>query len=69
MGFFKKCATSYCNLRLKNLYDSALMPAELRKAHAANDRAVMKAYGFQKDMTEIEIISELFRMYEEMTQK
>ncbi|MBR1680570.1 hypothetical protein IJ707_02135, partial [bacterium] len=59
----------YPELNLKNLYNSALMPTELRKAHAANDRAVMKVYGFRKDMSELEIISELFRMYEELTQR
>jgi len=28
-----------------DLYDETLMPADLRKAHQANDRAVMEAYG------------------------
>lgn len=43
------------------------MPAELRRAHEANDRAVMKAYGFRADMTEGEIVAELFKMYEKLT--
>jgi hypothetical protein len=43
------------------------MPPELRKAHQENDRAVMEAYGFAKDMTESEIVTELFKMYEKLT--
>ena len=31
--------------------------SELRKAHFANDAAVMEAYGFRKDMTEPEIVA------------
>ena len=29
---------------LASLYDRSLMPSQLRKAHQANDRAVMQAY-------------------------
>ena len=47
------------------------MPADLRKAHQSNDRAVLEAYGFlSKDsspLTEGEIVAELFRMYEMFT--
>ncbi len=39
------------------------MPAELRKAHKANDKAVMAAYDFKASMTESEIVGELFKMY------
>lgn len=52
------------------------MPVELRKAHQANDIAVMKAYGMIKKvsgkdklMSETETISKLFEMYEELTSK
>jgi hypothetical protein len=45
------------------------MPPELRKAHQANDLAVMIAYGFDKDMTESEIVSQLMRMYQKHTAK
>ena len=38
-------------------------------AHQANDRAVMEAYGFAKDMTESEIVAELFKMYEKLTER
>ena len=42
------------------------MPVELRKAHQANDRAVMEAYGFNPSMDESQIVAELFRMYQEL---
>ena len=54
---------------LADLYDNVAMPPELRKAHKANDAAVMEAYGFRKDMTESEIVAELFKMYQELTRK
>ena len=40
-----------------NLYDETLMPVELRKAHAANDRAVLAAYGLKPDTPEPEIVA------------
>ena len=52
---------------LADLYDPLLMPYDLRKAHEENDKAVLAAYGFRKDITEPEIVAELFRMYEELT--
>lgn len=51
---------------LADLYDELGMPPELRKAHRENDKAVMAAYGFKPSMTESEIVSELFKMYEKM---
>lgn len=45
------------------------MPIELRKAHQENDKAVMDAYGFRKDMSESEIVAELFKMYQKLTEK
>ena len=58
----------YPESSLADLYDEVLMPADLRKAHQANDRAVMEAYGFAKDITESEIVAELFKMYENLTE-
>ena len=55
---------NYPDSSLADLYDETFMPADLRKAHQANDRAVLEAYGFAKDMSESEIVAELFRMYE-----
>lgn len=43
------------------------MPADLRKAHKANDKAVLQAYGLKPDATESEIVAHLFKMYEKLT--
>ena len=58
----------YPECSLADLYDELTMPIELRKAHQANDRAVMEAYGFAKDITETEIVAELFKMYEKLVE-
>ena len=53
---------------LADLYDEATMPVELRKAHQANDRAVMQAYGFDiKTTTEASCVAELMKMYQALT--
>lgn len=59
----------YPDCSLADLYDEATMPPELRKAHQANDRAVMKAYGYAPSMTEPEIIADLMKRYQELTAK
>ena len=59
----------YTDCSLADLYDETVMPPELRKAHQANDRAVMTAYGFSTKMTESECVAELFKMYEKLTEK
>ena len=59
----------YPDSSLADLYDETVMPPELRKAHQANDRAVMAAYGFSTKMTESECVAELFKMYEKLTEK
>ena len=59
----------YPDSSLADLYDETLMPPELRKAHQANDRAVMTAYGFSTKMTESECVAELFKLYEKLTEK
>ncbi|MDO4587857.1 MAG: transposase [Planctomycetia bacterium] len=51
---------------LADLYDEATMPPELRKAHEANDRAVMQAYGFRLKMPESEIVAELMKLYQDL---
>ena len=57
----------YPDSSLADLYNEALMPPELRKAHQANDRSVMVAYGFSvKDMTEAACVAELMKMYQEL---
>jgi hypothetical protein len=50
-----------------DIYDDLAMPPELRRAHQANDVAVMEAYGFPKNATESETVARLFKMYLELT--
>jgi len=57
----------YPNSSLADMYDELTMPTELRKAHRANDAAVLEAYGFPKDATESDIVARLFKMYQELT--
>lgn len=59
----------YPDCSLADLYDEVLMPAELRKAHQANDVAVMKAYGLSTkgDVTEAGCVAFLFEKYREIT--
>ena len=66
----------YPDSSLADLYDELTMPVELRKAHQANDIAVMKAYGMIKKvdgkntfLTESETVAKLFEMYQELTEK
>ena len=57
----------YPDCSLADLYDEVAMPPELRKAHQANDRAVMQAYGFDvKTMTESTCVAELMKLYQEL---
>ncbi|MDE6833121.1 MAG: class I SAM-dependent DNA methyltransferase [Ruminococcus sp.] len=57
----------YPDCSLADLYDELTMPPELRKAHQANDIAVMTAYGFNIKMTESECVAELMKMYQKLT--
>ena len=60
----------YPDCSLADLYDEVAMPPELRKAHQANDRAVMQAYGFDvKTMTESTCVAELMKMYQKLVSK
>ncbi len=59
--------TKYPNSSLADLYDELTMPVELRKAHQANDKAVMQAYGFWGKLnSESECVAELIKMYQEL---
>lgn len=55
------------NSSLADLYDPVMMPADLRKAHKANDKAVLQAYGLPADSSEADIVAHLFKMYEDLT--
>lgn len=59
----------YPDSSLADLYDDLTMPPELRKAHQANDRAVMDAYGFIKGTaartSESACVAELMKLYQQ----
>ena len=52
----------YPDSSLADLYDDVTMPIELRKAHAANDIAVLEAYGLPKSAAEPAIVAHLFTL-------
>ncbi|MBQ9274705.1 MAG: methylase [Succinivibrio sp.] len=54
----------YPDSTLADLYDNLTMPPELRKAHEANDKAVLAAYGLKPGLAESEIVAHLFKLYE-----
>ena len=51
---------------LADLYDPDAMPADLRKAHQANDRAVDKLYRAKAFESERERVEHLFMLYEKL---
>lgn len=54
---------------LADLYDETTMPPELRKAHQQNDKAVMRAYGFDiRTTTEASCVAERMKMYQMLTE-
>ena len=61
----------YPDASLADLYDELTMPPELRKAHQANDRAVMEAYGLKKGdaaySSESACVAMLMKMYQGLT--
>lgn len=58
----------YLDASMADLYGNLILFPELMKVHRANDAAVMEAYGFRKDMTEPEIVAELFKMYQKLVE-
>ena len=48
---------------LADLYDPLTMPKDLRKAHKALDKAVMKLYGFSAGTSESEVVAGLMARY------
>lgn len=59
----------YPDSSLADLYDEVLMPPELRKAHQANDKAVMEAYGFWGKLnTESECVAQLMKLYQQLVE-
>lgn len=59
----------YTDCSLADLYDEVTMPVELRRAHQANDKAVMAAYGIPvRTTTEASCVAELMRMYQRLVE-
>ena len=58
----------YPSVSFAEMYGKMILFPELMAAHRANDAAVMEAYGFRNDMTEPEIVAELFKMYKKLTE-
>ena len=59
----------YPDSSLADLYDSLTMPPKLAKAHQDLDRAVMKLYGFPKNVLEDEIVAELMERYKRLIEQ
>lgn len=60
----------YPESSLADLYDELTMPVELRKAHRANDKAVMEAYGFWGKLnSEAACVAELMKLYKALIEK
>lgn len=57
----------YPDCSLADLYDELTMPPELRRAHQANDKAVMQAYGFWGKLnSESACVAALMEMYKDL---
>ena len=56
----------YPDASLADLYDPLIMPKNLRQAHAANDRAVLEAYNFPKNITEQQLQVEFLKLYQRL---
>jgi len=52
---------------LADLYDPNSMPPSLRKAHEALDKAVLTAFAMKPSLSDNEILTRLFELYEEQT--
>ena len=50
-------------------YPDEAMPEDIRAAHAMNDRAVAKAYGFDPDSPTSAVLSRLFVLYTKATEQ
>lgn len=58
----------HCEKTLSELYDPDLMPADLRAAHAEVDALVDSIYSKNAYETDEQRLSDLFAMYEAMTE-
>lgn len=55
------------NFTLADLYDPLTMPTQLSKAHAGNNKAVDKAYGYKGEDDDASRVAFLFKQYEQLT--
>ena len=51
------------DMTLAEMYGSN-MPLDLKEAHMANDLAVLEAYGFNKDLSDLDIFARLMKLYQ-----
>ncbi|MBR2774895.1 MAG: hypothetical protein IKD73_07915 [Selenomonadaceae bacterium] len=58
--------SKYPDASFADLYDPLIMPKDLRKAHEANDKAVLEAYDLPLNITEEQLQKELFKMYKSL---
>lgn len=58
--------SNYPDASYADLYDPLIMPKDLRQAHEENDRAVMAAYDFPKNMTEAQMQVALLNIYQRL---
>lgn len=58
---------NYPEASLADLYDPDIMPADLRRAHQANDKAVDRLYRKAAFKSERDRVEHLFQLYEKMT--
>ena len=66
----ERCAQRILDERVKcpestlaDMYEPLSMPLGLRQAHRENDRAVFRAYGWDEEISDEEIVKRLFVMY------
>jgi hypothetical protein len=60
----------YPDSSLADMYgDDMFLYTDLLTAHRANDRAVMRAYGFSLKLTESGCVAELMKMYQQLTEE
>lgn len=57
------------NSSLADLYDPLSMPNDLLKAHQKLDTAVLSLYGLSSEITEADLVAELFNRYEKLLEK
>ncbi len=59
----------YPDATLADMYGNMLLFPELLQAHRTNDATVIEAYGFDKKLSESQIVTRLFQLYQELTTK